>query len=500
MTINILPTDNFVTIWQKVRGTSESELTLVIPTGHLLLDNSLTLKLLKKEGEAAGKIVSFISDSEGSNSFLSSLFGPLELDSSISVVPEKKTRLDVLKSLKKRLKTPKFVLLFGSFVLFGVLLIGGLFVATTFIPRATVSLKFSQDTLTKNIVVNLSTTETAINSATQILPAEKIVLYATYSGQLATTGEKIEGDYARGKVTIYNKTDSQKSFSEGTMLSYITTSSGSWYFTLDKDVAVPERKLATTSATPGGEVTSYTYGQAKVAVTAKAYGDKYNLLPDSQFTIGDESSSDFLAKNEESLSGGREVTVKVVTVDDQTKLGEEVQTRLVDLLSQQLSLSVPPSFISAASGASIRVIGQNFDRGVGEKADTLNLTATAEATAFVFKEDDLKKLWQELILTNLPSNYSLSETEKQVDISFLTDTLETNRPQLVLKGTSYVVPKYLTEDIQDSLAGKSISQAKDYLGSLPNIESYKINVWPRFLGLGDKLPRIAKNITVTLEK
>jgi len=500
MTINVQPGDNFVTIWQKVRGTSESELTIAIPTGHPLLDNSLTLKLLKKEGEAAGKSVNFVSDSDGSNGFLSSLFGPTEALPLVNSVSEEKKRLNLIGSFRKRFKAPKFVLLTGGFIFLGLVLLAGLFAAVTFIPKATVSLKFSKDALTKNIVVNLSTTEKVINSDTQTLPSEKITLYATYSGQLATSGQKIEGDYAKGKVTIYNKTDQAQSFSKGTLISYITTSSGSWYFTLDKDVSVPERKLATTSATPGGEVASYTYGQTKVSVTAKEYGDKYNLSADSQFTVGDESSSDFLAKNEETLDGGREVTVKIVTTEDQTKLGEEVQKQLIDLLSQKLSLSVPPDFISAASGASVRVVGQNFDRGVGERADLLNLTATATATSFVFKEMDLKKLWQELITANLPANYSLSDTEKQIDISFLTDTLETDRPQLILKGTSYLVPKYLTEDIQGSLAGKNLSSANEYLASLPNIESYKISVWPQFLGLGNKLPRVAGNITVVLEK
>jgi len=504
MVITVTNNDNFLSILQKIRSSLDEEFKVTIPVNHPLLDNVLNLRLLKNEVEKSGKKITFEGSDEFSNNLLSNIFGERAAVTTLEVVKSASTtsgfKVPSWPTFNSRFKPRKFAVLFGGFLLLGILAIIALLWIDTNVPRATVSLKFTEESLVKNIAVTLDGKAALIDAPNHILPAQKIVVYATSSAQLATTGKKTEGDYARGKVIIYNKTDSQKTFPKNTLVSLVTTTSCNWWFTLDNDITVPERKVASVSATSEGQTTIYEYGQTKVNVTAKEYGDKFNLSADSQFNVGNESANDFLAKNEADFSGGRQVEVKVVTKDDQDKLLAKVTINLEDAVKLKLATAVPVGMVSATNGVYSKVVGTNFDRGISEKADNLNLTATAVGITYAFKEEDVKSLWQALVTTLLPQNYVLSQTEKELELSLLTTSLDTNKPQLQIKGTSLVVPKYVAADIQTTLAGRSLSDARTYLDSLTNIDTYKIEVWPPVLGLSNRMPKISGHITVEIQK
>lgn len=120
--------------------------------------------------------------------------------------------------------------------------------------------------------------------------------------------------------------------------------------------------------------------------------------------------------------------------------------------------------------------------------------------SYVFKSDDVKSVWQKVIQSSLPTNYTLSDTEKELSIDFSPDTVGGSSPQLLVKGVSFVVPKYLAEDLQRNLAGKSLSSAKSYLEALQGVKTVKIEVWPPIFGLATKMPPRSDAIRVIIER
>ena len=500
MILDLTEKDTFLTTLDKIVNATESEITITIPVGHTLLDNVLNLKLLLAIARKSGKKVGLNSSDEVGTHLLAALFGREPV--AAPKEPPKPTLLSRLRPYFswRRFRSRRFALAFGWLLLLGLLLLSGYLWLINYVPRATVSLAFSQDTLTKSVLVNLAEGVTAVDLDKQIIPAQKLVVYATASAGERTTGKKTVGTQARGSIIVYNKTDHPKTFARNTLVSLVTTTSGSWLFTLDSAVTVPERTIASVSATPAGETTSYNFGQARVGVTAKEIGEKYNLPSGSQLNIGDEKPNDFLAKSDGDFSGGKETEVAVVTESDRSNLGIRITNELKDSLRQKLQVGIPVGLISASEGASLKIVGENFDRGIGETADTLNLTATGVGISYVFKSDDVKSVWQKVIQSSLPTNYTLSDTEKELSIDFSPDTVGGSSPQLLVKGVSFVVPKYLAEDLQRNLAGKSLSSAKSYLEALQGVKTVKIEVWPPIFGLATKMPPRSDAIRVIIER
>ncbi|MCX6783962.1 MAG: hypothetical protein NT141_02745 [candidate division WWE3 bacterium] len=505
MTFAATENDNFITLLKKIRANPDNTIEVVVKSGLPILDNVINLKLLTKEALDLGKSLEFKGTDPQSEALIGGIFGTELVVVAPVAAPELlKSKFDVKKIISsfnfKRFRPAKFGIIFGAIVVAGILLviISGVFL--TNLPRATVTLKFSTDSLAKSLVVNLSEAATAVDSAQAILPAQKIVIYATASAGAATTGTKIEGDYAKGTITVLNKTDHAKTFPKNTLISLVTTSNNNLAFNLDKEINVPARSVATVSATPQGETTTYEYGKVTATVTAQSYGDQFNIAGGSQLSVADESPNNFIAQNDNGFSGGKQNKVAVVAEVDQKKLLDTVTAQLVEAIKQKFTSAIPVGLISPSIGTDFAVVGQNFDKGLGEKADNLNLTATAVSTTYAFKEDNVKTLWKALMQALVPQNYTLSPEEKQIDMSLITDTLETTHPQMIIKGTSAVVPKYVTADIQNSLAGQSLAYAKHYLELLPNIDSYKIDITPAILNFGSRMPKVPSHINVVVSK
>lgn len=507
MKIEINQNDTFLGCLEKIKASPEKDVTLVIPAGHSLLDNILNLKLLKAQALKAGKELTLTSSDEAGSKLLSSLFAegaPVPTTTSVVTASIPKATISFWDKIRphpgSRFKLNRFALFFAGFLGLGVGLMVLYAAVLYYVPRATVSLKFNQDALTKSVIVSLGATGVPVDLDKKIIPAQKLVLAATASAQIKTTGQKTEGDPATGTVIIYNKTDNPKTFAKNTLLALVTTVSGDWLFTLDSSVTVPERQVASVSATPSGETTIYNYGQAKVAVTAKSIGEKYNLPSGSQFNIGNENANNYLAKSESDFSGGRETLVAVVTQADHDNLQNTIQGKLFDDLNLKITAAIPEGMLSATGGAALKITASNFDHGIGETADTLSLTATGIGITYAFKADEAKAVWQSQVQSSLPTNYVLSTTEKDLSLTMVPDTTDTPTPQLLVKGVSFVVPKYLAEDIQKTLAGKSLTDAKNFLDALSGISTVKIDVWPPILGLADQMPRRPAAITVVIEK
>lgn len=199
-----------------------------------------------------------------------------------------------------------------------------------FIPTATVTIFVEPRVLQNDTEVVADPGITQVDEAGKKIPGSYVETQVTGSDKISTTGKKQVGDPAKGTIVVYNKTNSSKTFSKGTVL----TSQGGIKFTLDNDV-----KVASQSATEEG----ISFGKANATVAASDIGADGNLASGTTFTLSGAGANDASAKAEGNFSGGTSKDVTVVTDADQKKLLANLTASLKGQASEQLQAKLQSS-------------------------------------------------------------------------------------------------------------------------------------------------------------
>lgn len=301
---------------------------------------------------------------------------------------------------------------------------------------------------------------------------------ASGSQKAVTTGKKILGDPARGEVTVYNWTNSQKSFLKGTG---IITKSGI-KFTLEDDIEVASR-----SATVPGQTTS--------KAQAEQVGPSGNLEAGQDFSFQEFDELSYSAINPAAFSGGAERQTTVVTQEDMDRLEKSLLDNLTqkakdDLKNQSSGQNLQDDAIV------IKILKQQFDKKVEEETPLLNLDMEVEANAIVFAEDDLKKLLSGIFSGEAPENLDLLPENIAIsDLSLVRDDDE-----LEVSGDAKIelIPKINLEDIRDKIAGKSVKDARAKVKEIPEVSEVQVNFKPN-IPIFSSIPRNKSKINFKIE-
>lgn len=188
------------------------------------------------------------------------------------------------------------------------------------------------------------------------------------------------------------------------------------------------------------------------------------------------------------LTGGSSREVTVVAAKDRERLSAELQSEaLKDAIKQfeQKSNStrqfVPPAKVS--------VIGTKFDPKEGDEADVLELALTASASALSYQKSDVELLAQNVLKANLQDGEKLPDGQIQLLTKLEETTGKNVKPVVVVSATSPKWPKLDSASLSQSLAGRSVNDAKQFLKSRDDLESYDLKFSSPLAGwLAQKLP------------
>src|SRR5690606_15142089 len=134
--------------------------------------------------------------------------------------------------------------------------------------------------LTRSITVKVNA-DAATSAEQKTLKGTVVTAGIEDSREVETSGEKLVGEKAEGKVKIVNKTDSEREFKKGTTLVY-DSDDKEYAFTTNDEVTVPA--ATSEEETPGGTIT-ITPGSAEVEVTAAEIGSTYNIKKDKSLEV-----------------------------------------------------------------------------------------------------------------------------------------------------------------------------------------------------------------------
>jgi len=315
------------------------------------------------------------------------------------------------------------------------------------------------------------------NVEQKILSGMGVAASLVNSSELDTTGEKLVGEKAKGKIKVFNKTHEEIKLDSGTLVAFKGKSSDLFYI-LEDDVTIGPLS----PQDPTDPSSLLVPGEAEVEVTAEKFGEDYNIKGDETLEFEDYKKSELEGKTEGDIKGGKSETIKVVTEEDRKKLSEELFAKNSEGIDDALKKNLDNNQKLVAGSAAVVISSDEFNHGVGDEVDKLSLVQTVNALGLAYSDKELKSLLEDMIRDLVPEGFSLSDEEFDVNTEVLGNSddsvLSNTQADVQVTVKTFVLPVIDKEALSQSLAGKSVADAEKVLGSLGSIDTYELKISP----------------------
>lgn len=344
-----------------------------------------------------------------------------------------------------------------------------LLIFSFFLSKVRVEIKADRQILQKNLDIILDPELVESDYDQNLLKASLVKKEIKGEDTLSTTGISLVGDKAKGKVNLFNKTSSEKTFAAGTIFEYEDI-----VFELEEEVSV-----AAAEEKEGGS--GMDYGSEETTLVARDIGAEANIDKNSKLKVGDFSEDTYSATVLDDFSGGSSREVRVVSKGDIETLLSQLRTSLNDIAINEFAEESRDGVYFVPTNNS-RINSFEYDHEEGDEVETLSLEMTLEVEAVKYLSSDLKQLAQAVLLMDLPENYDFIDEEP----SLLSDQPVSagdgnNRLILTTELSARSRANIDEESLLDSLTGKSIEEAKSNLEDKEFINKAEIVYQPAFL-------------------
>ncbi len=520
LTLTLDPNDNLFSTIEKIRLSSGLDFCLPVSGEFTWTQNPINLKVLRREVKILKKNLTLSPQDDISRELVAGL--DLEMNETqpdafgfvagqdvaenlaagglnrrrpslglSRLVPLLKERLGGIIAKLPRLPNFGILLLFGILLGLGLLSVVGYFLVN-YLPKATINLSVSSESLVKSVEVEASPSAETADVQARIIPAISLTVSAKGKAEGEATGKKEVGEPASGSVTLYNKTSENRFIKKGTILRKVTVAAGQDFaFLTSQDVNLPARE-ATATPQPG-----YVFGKVGVSVSAEKSGPDYNLSSGSNFSIGSSPTADLVGQNDQSFSGGSSRTIKIVTKDDQQKILAALSKDLDEKLKADLRGRLVGDQKLEDGALLITVTKEAFDKGVNEETDRFNLDLERTASALAYSPSVLDQLLGEVLKGLVPENYELYSGDQSTSVTGV--TVVGQRLKFTAKVKGDIIPKLDVAKIKNDLAGRSIEEARQYLNKLNGVDAVNLSIFPS-LSFWQKIPSFKQRIIINIER
>ena len=325
------------------------------------------------------------------------------------------------------------------------------------------------------IKLSASDKYTALDAPSGKIPGQLFTVEKELSQKFDATGQKDDVQKARGKITIYNETNSSQPLVATTRFE----SEGKLVFRTMTSVVVPAAKVKNDKVTPG---------TVDVDVIADKPGSEYNISV-GRFVIvafrekGDtEKYNKIFATLSGSMHGGINGKSTVVTDSDYSTAKETLTQQLSKDLREAIKVQTSQFMIVDTIGLNIQDPISTAGPDDATTDFTINLSGSIKTIGF--KETDL----YEIINNYVQKTGNLMVRPDKVEVSFEKAKLNLNNNllefEVVVKGNAYA--KIDEDKILDDLIGKKENEIRDYLAANPDIDSAKVVLSPFWI---NKMPK-----------
>lgn len=482
---------DLVSVLSEIKKSAEGEVVLLLPLKPSQWD-VLALKTLACKLNEWGKKIEFKAQNKEGENLLSFFKG------------EKKEKKE---EKKKRIKPNwRRAPVIGGIA---IVLSTGIVATYVLLPKATLNLKVNSSPLVKIIEVTADSTATALDPQNRILPAIKVSVEQEGNFEGEATGEKEVGNIAKGKITIYNRTEKSMKISGDEEL---TSEDESLSFVLDADEDIKINAAESTEI--GGEDIKITPSVATVSARASKIGNHYNIKQNTRLTFANfkKIKDNFYAKVAESFSGGDSRIVKTVQAGDQESLLSQAVEKLTSKCTEGLSGKLVGDQTLEKTTVKSHAAVKQFSPALGEETEKVQLNLKIACEGLAYSTEQLNELLASVLHDLVPEGFSLSSGSQEVQILTAEEAPEGLQPgprpgeasgpegfvfQTRIEGQ--VVQEIDIEKIKEAIRGRTFADAKTYLTTLPYVNSYKISFWPPLPGALRRFPFQKERIGVKLD-
>lgn len=500
------PHDAVPAILSRLRSGRSASATITIPASSSLFLTASEFRALKATAEQARRILTIETD-DGLRKQLAEMFGlpVVDLTSEPPPIPDKtsvvnlETGRGVLESTggeaidasaparvkRKRPSRPagsfgrgKIAAIAGGAL--ALLVVAGL-IAAYLLQTATVEITAKRAPISTNVAFVIQQGASPPAGAAFAIQGTKTSFDVPFTAQIATTGRaRTPGATAAGKVELRNTSANDIAIAAGTTFKSFD---GVQYF-FPKAVTIPASDKKT--KTPG---------QATADISASAGGASGNK--DVGLLTGKLDSGIYYSNRDNPIEGGSDQAAQGVAQADIDGLVAQANQQIPQLAKSTKvgnGLAVLPGSIKTGA------LTYTVDHKVGDQAKELTINATMNVTATAYSPSGLQaeasKAAQSGLTAQVPSGYQLV-----ADSLTYADPVQVSMPDVpaqfkvtVNAQARAVIGDARAREIAKAVAGKSVSDAMAYLGTLPEAQSAKISSSPRFLP--KRIPGNASRITV----
>jgi len=366
-------------------------------------------------------------------------------------------------------KTKKSRFIFKLIISFLILILLGAFgyVALNRVSTAVVNISPYKETL----IVD-SRLRARANTTTDGLPFEIAQLSAEESGLVIATGISSGGQYASGKITVYNNYSNapQKLIAN----TRFQTSDGKVY------------RIKGAISVPG-------MGVLEATVYADQAGEEYNIGP-ADFTLpglkGGPRFEKVFAKSKSAMFGGSSGNSRIVKKEDIDIARESINEKIKNRLTEMLSKQKPEGYVLFADAVKIEYAENPDNPKVGDSSGrSMTFKTKGSATGYLFKKDALAKALAEDNAGNFtvrnPKNDPMAINNMEaLDFSLISADAKNKEITVRLKGNADFVWVVDTAKLLEEIINY---KGKDYTSVFQNypaiskaaiVQSPKW--WPRF--------------------
>lgn len=376
------------------------------------------------------------------------------------------------------------------FIILPVLAMVGLVAAYILLVKVHVTIFIDAKVLEKDAQVIADPSITAVDEGGKKIPGKVVETSVTDTGKGSASGKKQIGDPAKGKVIVYNKTDSSKSLSKGTLVS----SSNGIKFSLDSSILI-----ASQSATPGPNFqTIITPGKSdSVGATAVGIGPDGNLSAGSNLTVAGFADSQVIAQVDTAFSGGTSKDITVVTADDQKKLLAVVASTLRGKAREQIQGKLTGDNKILEEGLVENITSQKYSKNVGDQASEFSLTLSINYKGTSYSDNDLKTMVAKSIETTVPEGFQLNLADSETQAA-ANKVEKDGKLYFNAKFKAKLVPKIDLEKLKKEIKLKPVKAAADIIKKIDSVIGTEFVYSPKIPSFMQLVPILSKNITIEI--
>lgn len=258
-------------------------------------------------------------------------------------------------------------------------------------------------------------------------------------------------------------------------------------FRLDNQVTVPGAVVKDGKITPSS---------IEASVTADKTGADYNVGPFDKLTIlgfrGTPKYEGFYASMPQAASGGFVGQKKVPTDKDIASAKDETTQGLKDALQGVLLSGVPQGFDIIGGASAINVTKLIVNKST-DGSGNFSVFGEASYQAIGFRDEDLQSLLNSLMGKDNPDMEFSGDLK--IDYQNVKTDMTAGQLTFAVSASGTLKPRFAENDFKPKIAGKSFNEAKATIMALPHLENAKISIWPFWVG---NLPKNISRIKIVL--